>query len=130
MGMPAWQGLRRTQVIYKVTTMMESLPIPPECPPFLKVLPPEESSSMQTDKQQDCLAVMASVQVSKQASVYDLSVRWGQLWLVQGAATFIYRFKREAYGHGPCSSIRKEGLSCVDKVLPGDGGKTFWTCPQ
>jgi serine/threonine protein kinase len=38
MGMPAWQGLRRTQVIYKVTTMMESLPIPPECPPFLKDL--------------------------------------------------------------------------------------------
>lgn len=46
MGMPAWQGLRRTQVIYKVTTMMESLPIPPECPPFLKVLSPEESSGI------------------------------------------------------------------------------------
>ena len=36
-GTPPWQGMRRTQVMFKVTALGARLPIPPDCPPFFRV---------------------------------------------------------------------------------------------
>ena len=36
-GVPPWQGMRRTQVMFKVTALGATLQIPPNCPPFYKV---------------------------------------------------------------------------------------------
>lgn len=36
-GVPPWQGMRRTQVLFKVTALGATLQIPATCPPFLKV---------------------------------------------------------------------------------------------
>jgi len=43
-GVPAWQGLRRTQVLFKVTALKASLQIPPDCPPVLKASSPPPPS--------------------------------------------------------------------------------------
>ena len=36
-GVPPWQGMRRTQVMFKVTALGATLQIPPNCPTFYKV---------------------------------------------------------------------------------------------